>query len=91
MRRLEGVSPVISLVGQPKEYEGVMKREAIRQDPKKVALSASWPEIGSSGLDVGDRSLIHSMLERTPIERLTYLQELVDGLVALRHGHIAGQ
>jgi hypothetical protein len=82
---------VIAFVGQPKEYEDVMKRDAIRQDPTRPEPGADWPEVGSSGLDVGDRSLVRSMLERTPMERLAYLQELVDGLVALRNGRVAGQ
>jgi hypothetical protein len=91
MRQLETVPPVISLAGQPKEYEDVMKRDAIRQDPTRPELGADRPEVGPSGLDAGDRSLVRSMLERTPMERLAYLQELVDGLVALGHGRVANQ
>ena len=39
-------------------------------------------------LDEGDISLIRSMLERTPSERLERLQDFVDGVVALRDGRV---
>ena len=68
-----------------------MKREPIQQDSTKHEPGADWPEVDASGLDEGDKSLIRSMLERTPMERLAYLQELVDGMVALRNGRIASE
>jgi len=36
-----------------------------------------------------DLTLIRWMLDLAPIERLTYLQDWVDGLLALRNGRIA--
>ena len=45
-----------------------------------------WPEVYEDGLDEGDVSLIRSMLERSPEERLEYLQSFIDTTVALRNG-----
>ena len=67
------------------------KNQDPSQDPTSPELGADWPEVDSNDLDEGDKSLVRSMLERTPMGRLTYLQELVDGLVALRHGRTTGQ
>jgi hypothetical protein len=46
----------------------------------------AWPEVGDGQLDEGDTSLIRSMLARSPTERLQTLQEIVDGVTALRDG-----
>ena len=51
----------------------------------------SRPEASNLLLDEGDISLIHSMLERTPSERLERLQDFVDGVVALRDGRVESQ
>ena len=47
---------------------------------------ASTAPVGNSQLDEGDISLIRSMLDRTPTERLERLQDFADGIVALRDG-----
>ncbi len=49
------------------------------------------PEASARLLDEGDISLIRSMLERTPSERLERLQDFVDGVVALRDGRVESQ
>ena len=53
--------------------------------PKAVGAA---PEAGEGQLDAGDISLIRSMLERTPTERLERLQDFANGVMALRDGRI---
>ncbi len=57
--------------------------------PARPAVTrAAGPDSGKRQLDAGDLSLIRSMLERTPEERLEHLQDFADGVTALRDGRV---
>ncbi len=58
------------------------------QQPAPTTPVLANPEAGEGQLDAGDISLIRSMLERTPTERLEGLQDFADGVMALRDGRI---
>ncbi len=59
--------------------------------PTTGSQEPAQPEASDRLLDEGDISLIRSMLERTPSERLERLQDFVDGVVALRDGRVEKQ
>ncbi len=62
-----------------------------KQQPAPTAPQAASYEAGEGLLDDGDLSLIRSMLDRTPTERLERLQDFADGIMALRNGRVYRQ
>ncbi len=61
-----------------------------KQQQAPTAQATSY-EAGEGLLDDGDISLIRSMLDRTPTERLERLQDFADGIMALRNGRVYRQ
>ena len=64
------------------------KPNRLKHQPAAATPRAASRQAGEGLLDEGDRSLIRSMLERTPTERLERLQDFADGIMALRNGRI---
>ena len=62
-----------------------------KRQPTPTASRAASHEAGEGLLDEGDISLIRSMLDRTPTERLERLQDFADGIMALRNGRVYRQ
>ena len=62
-----------------------------KSQPAPTKVRAANHEAGEGLLDDGDISLIRSMLDRTPTERLERLQDVADGIVALRNGRVYRQ
>ena len=67
------------------------KPTRLKQQPASTAPRAASREAGEGLLDEGDISLIRSMLDRTPTERLERLQDFADGIMALRNGRVDRQ
>lgn len=59
------------------------------QDPDAPVWGANgWPRLLPSGLDEGDRLLIQSMLELSPLERLQELASSGAAIDTLRRGRV---
>ena len=65
-----------------------LAKSPTRPKPEPIGDDTVRRTEGESQLDAGDISLIRSMLDRTPTERLERLQDFADGVMMLRDGRI---
>jgi len=63
--------------------------DEIQDDPDAPVWGAEgWPRPLEGGLDEGDRLLILSMLELTPLERLQAIAGFANGVAEIQRGRV---